>query len=128
MSASRGEIVGGNALASFGAELILPLPFKGDWVEQVRPVVFVEGGQVYETSSLKNETVDLLTINPNLRLPEDRRYAKLLREDGGMRYSAGVGATWYTPIGPLSISYARPFASKEGDKTEKVQFQIGSVF
>lgn len=128
MSASRGEIVGGNALASFGAELILPLPFKGDWVEQVRPVIFVEGGQVYETSSLKNETVDLLTINPNLRLPEDRRYAKLLREDGGMRYSAGVGATWYTPIGPLSISYARPFASKEGDKTEKVQFQIGSVF
>ena len=41
-----GEVVGGNALATFGSELILPLPFKGDWIDQVRPVIFIEGGQV----------------------------------------------------------------------------------
>lgn len=127
-SSVRGEIVGGNALASFGAELILPLPFKGDWVEQVRPVLFVEGGQVFDTSGLKNKQVDLLSINPNLQLPDSARYAKLLKVDDSLRYSAGVGATWYTPIGPLSISYAKPLASKEGDRTENVQFQIGSVF
>ena len=42
-----GEVVGGNALATFGSELILPLPFKGDWIDQVRPVIFIEGGQVF---------------------------------------------------------------------------------
>ncbi|MDR2061385.1 MAG: outer membrane protein assembly factor BamA, partial [Acinetobacter sp.] len=34
------EEVGGNALVQFGTELALPLPFKGDWARQVRPVLF----------------------------------------------------------------------------------------
>lgn len=128
-SAIRGEVVGGNAMATFGAELILPMPFKGDWTEQVRPVVFVEGGQVFETSDLTTKKIDLATINPELAsLSDDKRYAKLLHKDEDLRYSAGVGATWYTPIGPISISYAKPFGNKKGDRTDNVQFQIGSVF
>ena len=119
----RQEIVGGNALATFGAELILPLPFKGDWVDQVRPVIFVEGGQVFDTTDKKDEVIDLSSINPALS-----GSAKLLGGDEELRYSAGVGATWYTPIGPLSISYAKPINSKDTDETDKVQFQIGSVF
>ncbi len=43
------EEVGGNALVQFGTELALPLPFKGDWTRQVRPVIFAEGGQVFDT-------------------------------------------------------------------------------
>ncbi len=124
-----GVAVGGNAMATFGAELILPMPFKGDWTQQVRPVLFVEGGQVFDTTGAADETVDLATINSNLAaLPSNARYAKLLNNDNDLRYSAGIGATWYTPIGPLSISYAYPIGDKEGDETERVQFQIGSVF
>ncbi len=119
----RQEIVGGNALATFGAELILPLPFKGDWVDQVRPVIFVEGGQVFDTTGKKDEVIELSSINPALS-----GSAKLLGGDEELRFSAGVGATWYTPIGPLSISYAKPINSKDTDETDKVQFQIGSVF
>ena len=37
------EEVGGNALVQFGTELALPVPFKGDWARQVRPVLFAEG-------------------------------------------------------------------------------------
>ena len=43
------EEVGGNALIQFGTELALPLPFKGDWTRQVRPVIFAEGAQVFDT-------------------------------------------------------------------------------
>ena len=135
----RGEIVGGNALATFGAELILPLPFKGDWVDQVRPVIFVEGGQVFDTTGMKDEVVDIGTINPDLLkkvnkdtqqpiINDSNRYINLINDDRDLRFSAGVGATWYTPIGPLSISYAKPINSKDTDETDKVQFQIGSVF
>ncbi len=41
--------MGGNALVQFGTELALPMPFKGDWTRQVRPVIFAEGGQVFDT-------------------------------------------------------------------------------
>lgn len=128
-SSERGELVGGNALATFGAELILPVPFKGDWAEQIRPVIFVEGGQVFDTTGLASQTVDLSGINPRLAgLNNELRFAQAIKKDDSLRYSAGVGATWNTPIGPLSLSYAIPFGHKAGDKTEKVQFQIGSTF
>ncbi|WP_019672946.1 outer membrane protein assembly factor BamA [Psychrobacter lutiphocae] len=122
------EEVGGNALATFGAELILPMPFKGDWADQVRPVVFVEGGQVFDTTSKKNETFMLKGEYASLNEHLERKNLPLLRRDNDLRYSAGAGITWYTPIGPISISYAKPFGDKKGDKTEEVQFQIGSTF
>ncbi|MGO2277700.1 MULTISPECIES: outer membrane protein assembly factor BamA [unclassified Psychrobacter] len=110
-----GEEVGGNALATFGAELILPMPFKGDWADQVRPVLFAEGGQVFDTSDKEDRTFNDSDV-------------PLLTQDNDFRYSAGAGITWYTPIGPISLSYAVPFGDKEGDETEKVQFQIGNTF
>ena len=109
------EEVGGNALATFGAELILPMPFKGDWADQVRPVLFAEGGQVFDTSDKEDRTFNDSVV-------------PLLTQDNDFRYSAGAGVTWYTPIGPISLSYAVPFGDKEGDETEKVQFQIGNTF
>ncbi|PKH79970.1 outer membrane protein assembly factor BamA [Psychrobacter sp. 4Bb] len=121
------EDIGGNALATFGAELILPMPFKGDWADQVRPVLFAEGGQVFDTSDKEDRTF----INPNTGDPalnDDGSEIKLLTQDNDFRYSAGAGITWYTPIGPISLSYAVPFGDKEGDETEKVQFQIGNTF
>ncbi|MBZ1392252.1 outer membrane protein assembly factor BamA [Psychrobacter pacificensis] len=115
------EEVGGNALVSFGTELILPMPFKGDWADQVRPVLFAEGGQVFDTSDKEDRTF----VNPSTG--EDTG-VPLLTQDNEFRFSAGAGVTWYTPIGPISLSYAVPFGDKEGDETEKVQFQIGNTF
>ncbi|MED6318332.1 outer membrane protein assembly factor BamA [Psychrobacter pacificensis] len=115
------EEVGGNALVSFGTELILPMPFKGDWADQVRPVLFAEGGQVFDTSDKEDRTF----VNPSTGEDTD---VPLLTQDNDFRFSAGAGVTWYTPIGPISLSYAVPFGDKEGDETEKVQFQIGNTF
>jgi len=117
----RDEEVGGNALVTFGSELILPMPFKGDWADQVRPVVFFEGGQVFDTTDKENRTFVDPVSGENKGIP-------LLTQDKDLRFSAGAGVTWYTPIGPISLSYAMPIGDKEGDETEHVQFQIGSTF
>ncbi|MCG3862096.1 BamA/TamA family outer membrane protein, partial [Psychrobacter sp. Ps5] len=115
------EEIGGNALVSFGTELILPMPFKGDWADQVRPVLFAEGGQVFDTTDKEDRTF----IDP---VSGDDTGVPLLTQDNNFRFSAGLGVTWYTPIGPISLSYAVPIGDKEGDETEKVQFQIGNTF
>lgn len=99
------ESVGGNALIQGGAELVLPLPFRGDWAKQIRPVIFAEGGQVFDT------TKDNFGIHT---------------ED--FRFSAGIGFTWITVLGPLSLSYAYPINDQEGDKLKRVQFEIGRLF
>lgn len=120
------EEVGGNALATFGAELILPMPFKGDWADQVRPVLFVEGGQVFDTTDKEDTKVSFDEDTGKFYKDDDG--TTLLTQDNELRYSAGAGITWFTPIGPISISYAQPFNDKDGDDTEEVQFQIGSTF
>ena len=125
----RDEEVGGNALASFGTELILPMPFKGDWADQVRPVLFAEGGQVFDTTDREDRNfVDPVTGERPVDTDGNPVDVPLLTQDNDLRFSAGAGVTWYTPIGPISISYAVPIGDKEDDKTEKVQFQIGSTF
>ena len=122
----KDEEVGGNALVSFGTELILPMPFKGDWADQVRPVLFAEGGQVFDTTNKEDRNF----VDPagNVTVNLDGSPVKLLTQDSSLRFSAGLGVTWYTPIGPISLSYAVPIGDKEGDETEKVQFQIGNTF
>ena len=122
------EEVGGNALVQFGAELALPLPFKGDWTRQVRPVLFAEGAQVFDTQcDIPKGNLYLNSGNPQVD-------AKQYCEDnfgfdaGNMRYSVGVGFTWITMIGPLSLSYAYPLNEKDGDNTKNIQFEIGRTF
>lgn len=112
------EEVGGNALAQVGAELILPMPFKGDWADQIRPALFVEGAQVFDTTNKHKETLNLNGEGVPL----------LNAKDNDMRFSVGIGATWITPIGPISLSYAKPLNKKDGDQIDQVQFEIGRMF
>ena len=122
------EEVGGNALIQFGTELALPVPFKGDWARQIRPVIFAEGAQVFDTSC------STATGNLYLDGSKDPIDAKKYCKDnydfdfGNMRYSVGVGFTWITMIGPLSLSYAFPLNDKPGDETKNIQFEIGRTF
>ena len=45
-----------------------------------------------------------------------------------LRYSAGIGLSWISPVGPLKLSYGKPLNSKEGDKPQSFQFQLGTGF
>lgn len=129
---SSPEEVGGNALVQFGTELVLPMPFKGDWTRQVRPVLFAEGGQVFDTKcnidnsvyGNKGMKINGQTITDVRKYCEDNYGFDL----GNLLYSVGVGVTWITMIGPLSLSYAFPLNDKPGDETKEIQFEIGRTF
>lgn len=120
------EEVGGNALVQFGTELALPLPFKGDWTRQVRPVLFAEGAQVFDTQCdvpKGNILVGASTVDIKQYCNDNYKF-----DFGNMRYSVGAGFTWITMIGPLSLSYAYPLNDKSGDNTKSIQFEIGRTF
>ncbi|MBJ9953447.1 MULTISPECIES: outer membrane protein assembly factor BamA [unclassified Acinetobacter] len=124
------EEVGGNALIQFGTELALPVPFKGDWARQIRPVIFVEGAQVFDTNC-NTATGKLYWEGGDSDKGVDaKQYCKDNYDFdlSNMRYSAGVGFTWITMIGPLSLSYAYPLNDKPGDQTKNIQFEIGRTF
>ena len=120
------EEVGGNALVQFGTELALPLPFKGDWARQVRPVLFAEGAQVFDTQC-NVPTGSILVNSTNVDIKQYCKDNYNFNFDN-MRYSVGVGFTWITMIGPLSLSYAFPLNDKKGDDTKSIQFEIGRTF
>ncbi|WP_406565748.1 outer membrane protein assembly factor BamA [Acinetobacter wanghuae] len=121
------EEVGGNALVQFGAELVLPVPFKGDWARQVRPVLFAEGAQVFDTQC---DVPQGSIVQKDKTLVDAGQYCKdnFGFDAGNMRYSVGAGFTWITMIGPLSLSYAYPLNDKPGDETKNIQFEIGRTF
>ena len=45
-----------------------------------------------------------------------------------IRSSTGIAVNWFSPIGPLSFSYAVPISDAETDIKEKFRFQIGTSF
>ena len=51
---------------------------------------------------------------------------KVEQED--LRYSAGMGLSWVSPLGPLKISIAAPLRKRVGDSTQLFQFSIGGTF
>jgi outer membrane protein insertion porin family len=45
-----------------------------------------------------------------------------------MRYATGIGVSWVSPVGPLKLSYGNPLNVKDGDRTQRFQFQMGTGF
>jgi outer membrane protein insertion porin family len=56
------------------------------------------------------------------------RPGRSVEDPCGFRFSAGVGLSWQSPLGPLQISYGRPINAKDGDESQAFQFQIGTGF
>lgn len=83
-------------------------------------------------------SLEVLTPIPTIRDDKSMRLVSFL-DAGGLdnsfdgvlsdyRYSLGVGMNWYSPIGPMRISFAKPLNSKDSDKTEVFQFSLGGLF
>ena len=84
------------------------LPFPGTQQDRsLRWFIFGDGGQVFGTDGYGNDTA--------------MNFSQL-------RYSAGIGLTWISPLGPLQLSYAKPLNAKDTDNTQVFQFQIGTGF
>ena len=45
-----------------------------------------------------------------------------------IRSSTGLAVDWFTPIGPLSFSFAQPISKASSDQTETFRFQLGTTF
>jgi len=104
------DVLGGDILISGSVEVIFPIPFiddKSAW----RTSVFMDVGNVYST----NCGTGLTNCSENIEL-------------GDLRASAGVGLSWLTAIGPLSISFAKALNEQSGDQTDAVQFALGRTF
>ena len=82
--------------------------------------------------------LEVLTPIPNIK--DDRSFRLVTFLDAGgvdnsfgdvasdYRYSAGIGLNWYSPIGPMRLSFAKPLNSEASDKTETFQFSLGGLF
>ncbi len=51
-----------------------------------------------------------------------------LKDSGNLRASAGVGFSWLSPLGPLSIDLAKAFLKDDEDDTETFRFSFGTRF
>ena len=49
-------------------------------------------------------------------------------ESNKIRSATGLAVNWFTPIGPLTFSYAVPLTEESTDKTEAFRFRIGTSF
>ncbi|MCK9512112.1 MAG: outer membrane protein assembly factor BamA [Pigmentiphaga sp.] len=95
------DFIGGAKRIFFNTQVYLPFPGAGQ-DRTLRWFAFLDGGQVYAD-------------NQNINF-------------GEFRYSAGIGLSWDSPLGPLQISFGYPLNAKDGDDIERFQFQIGTSF
>ena len=97
--------VGGNKRAITNLELQFPFPGMTK-SKAARLFVFADAGGVWS----------------------DYKSSAYVAGSEGMRYSAGLGLLWASPIGPLKFSYGLPIKKKAGDQEQRFQFQIGTSF
>ncbi|KGM41801.1 membrane protein [Aquabacterium sp. NJ1] len=97
----EGAYVGGNKRINLNTELYVPFPGAGN-DRTLRLFGYVDAGNVWgETEAVRWKD---------------------------FRASAGVGISWVSPVGPLKLSYGKPFRYFDQDKIQKLQFQIGTAF
>ena len=98
---SFGRPLGGNLKVAGTAEFILPLPFTRD-SNTFRVTTFLDTGNVYGPK----EDFDFDTL----------------------RYSTGIAAIWLSPVGPLTMSFAKALKTRAGDLTDGFQLTFGTSF
>lgn len=107
-SSDDDDNMGGDRMLAGSIELMAPLP-GGD--RTLRIFGFLDAGYAwgYQGDGRGNYT------HQNVSLSD-------------LRYSTGIGIAWISPLGPLKFSIAWPLNEKDGDDTQRFQFQIGTGF
>lgn len=101
LSPNTGDAIGGAARLIANVELQFPFPGSGN-DRSLRWFTFFDAGNVFAEGE-------------RIRL-------------GELRYSAGVGISWISPVGPLKLSYGTPLNAKPEDRKQRFQFQLGAGF
>ena len=95
---SDGFSLGGNYKWVFSTELLMPLPNSN--TKEMRLALFLDQGYVGDE----------------------------LKFDEKARASTGLSINWYSVIGPLKLVFAKPLNANNFDKTEMIQFSLGTMF
>ena len=95
---SNGDSLGGSRLLLASAEILFPFPGLQK-DKSVRLSWFVDAGTVGEKYDFSE-----------------------------VRYSTGLGFNWYSPVGPLKISFGKALNPKPDDRLQNIQFTLGTVF
>ena len=103
--------IGGAYLVEGGFDFIFKLPFIEDQ-RSMRSSFFLDIGNVFSKDCGSDFT--------NANCSE--------LDFGELRYSFGVGVTWITQLGPMSLAIAAPSNEGPFDETENFQFEIGTQF
>ncbi|SNY97312.1 outer membrane protein assembly factor BamA [Halomonas sp. hl-4] len=112
----RDRTMGGNVLVEGSAEVIFPLPFVEDQ-NSLQASLFLDAGNTFLSSCY-----DVLDEDAS------RQQCDSGVDLGDLRYSAGVGLSWLTPVGPLTFAVAEPLNDETGDDTQFFQFSLGQSF
>jgi outer membrane protein insertion porin family len=81
-------------------------------------------------------TIELLLPFPGLEKDKSVRLSTFIDtgfvgdkyELNELRYSVGVGFGWYSPVGPLKLSFGKAINPQPEDRTEPLQFTLGTIF
>ncbi|NQZ31364.1 MAG: outer membrane protein assembly factor BamA [Oceanospirillaceae bacterium] len=111
---TQNDTIGGNVLITGGADLIFPMPGINDPLKY-RTSLFVDIGGVFATQCLPVDSGTTSNCNEGVHLED-------------LKYSAGIGFTWLTPLGPLTFSYAKLLNKKSTDDEKKFDFTLGGTF
>ena len=109
---TNGDNLGGNRQLVFSTELLTPLPGAD---KTLRGLIFLDGGYVWGREGVAVAGGGVAYRDQDLSLDD-------------LRYSWGLGVAWISPLGPLKFSLAFPINKKDGDDTQRFQFQIGTGF
>lgn len=94
------DVIGGNKTARASLNLFFPIPYMQ--TAGFRGVMFTDTGTVAD-------------FNETLRLAD-------------LRFSAGFGIEWISPVGPVTLTWGFPLRSKPGDVEKVFDFSIGTSF
>ena len=88
----------GTAKASFGIGLPPELGIKGNWFTTLGTLTGIDKSTV------------------------------AYKDDSSIRLSTGLGISWSSPFGPISVIFSTALLKKSYDKTESISFGIGTKF
>jgi len=101
---STDDSLGGELMFTGGVELSVPLGLPKE--------LGISGKMFTDFGSL-------MTVNPS---------GTNVVDNGSLRSAAGVGITWVSPVGPISLDFSQPITKESYDKTETMRVNFGTKF
>ena len=98
-----GDYVGGNYAAAVNFDATLPMLFSN--VQNVDVRYFLDSANLWGVD-----------------------YSNAVDQSNTIRASTGIVVDWFTPIGPLNFSLAQDLSKADDDRTETIQFNLGTTF